>query len=278
MSNVRKFRSSRGRAKSAVRRRDSDSPNRVDHSCAASARERKRRPDRRIGRTRARLGQALRKLMEERPLEKISVQDVIELAGVSRSAFYAHYDDKVDLLLSDMDEFLERMAMLLVVRNEQSNRIAPVREFFTHVGESVQIRGALARSERLQDFFDLAVEHFARGIEARLKQITELGRAQQRQFDGPVAADIRHSGSESAAKKMNRQSGRKVAVETSHLIAHALAGAFISLLNSWIQKIQPQPAEKMDQLFHELAWRGMNDASRKACALQGGCGCLPNNK
>src|SRR3954451_8321622 len=69
-----------------------------------------RRVDRRVGRTRARLGQALRKLMERRPLEKLSVQDVVELAGVSRSAFYAHYDDKVDLLLSDMDEFLERMA------------------------------------------------------------------------------------------------------------------------------------------------------------------------
>ena len=133
----------------------------------------KRRVDRRVGRTRARLGQALRKLMEQRPLEKISVQDVVELAGVSRSAFYAHYDDKVDLLLSDMDEFLERMAMLLVVRNEQSNRIAPVHEFFAHVGEAEEIRGALARSERLQDFFDLAVEHFARGIELRLRQLAE---------------------------------------------------------------------------------------------------------
>ena len=136
----------------------------------------KRRVDRRVGRTRARLGQALRKLMEQRPLEKISVQDVIELAGVSRSAFYAHYDGKVDLLLSDMDEFLERMAMLLVVRSEQSNRIAPVQEFFTHVGEAEEIRGALARSERLQDFFDLAVEHFARGIELRLRQLVLCNR------------------------------------------------------------------------------------------------------
>src|SRR5947209_20367129 len=84
----------------------------------------KRRVDRRVGRTRARLGQALRKLMEQRPLEKISVQDVVELAGVSRSAFYAHYDDKVELLLSEMDELLEIIAMLLVVRYEKSSRIA----------------------------------------------------------------------------------------------------------------------------------------------------------
>ena len=171
--------------------------------------------DRRVKRTRDRLGQALRKLMEERPLEKISVQDVIELAGVSRSAFYAHYDDKIDLLLSDMDEFLERMAMLLVVQNEQSDRIAPVREFFSHVGKAVEIRAALARSERLQDFFDLAVEHFGRGIEARLRQITERKTTQPRQ-----------SGLRPVAKKSNRRSGLE-------LTAHALAGAFIGLLNSW---------------------------------------------
>jgi AcrR family transcriptional regulator len=189
----------------------------------------KRRSDRRVGRTRARLGQALRKLMEERPLEEISVQDVIELARVSRSAFYAHYDDKVDLLLSDMDEFLERMATLLLVRNEQSNRIAPVREFFAHVGEAVEIRAALARSERLQDFFDLAVDHFARGIELRLKQLAERDKVQR----------------------------RSAAVARSDLIAHALAGAFIGFLNAWTRKGQPHSAETMDTLFHELAWAGI---------------------
>jgi AcrR family transcriptional regulator len=189
----------------------------------------KRRPDRRLGRTRARLGQALRKLMEERPLEKITVQNVIALAGVSRSAFYDHYNDKVDLLLSDMDEFLERMAMLLVVKNEQSDRIAPAREFYGHVGEAVEIRAALAASERLQDFFDLAVEHFARGIELRLKQIAAREKTQ----------------------------GRSGTDRRSDLIAHALAGAFIGFLNSWIRNGQRQTADTMDILFHELAWSGM---------------------
>jgi len=199
-----------------------------------------RTPDRRVRRTRDRLGQALRKLMEKRPLEKISVQDVIELAGVSRSAFYAHYDDKVDLLLSDMDEFLERMAMLLVIRNEQSNRIAPVREFFSHVGESVEIRGALARSERLQDFFDLAVEHFGRGIAARLKQITNR----------PPRSDCSTSQRLNSSRSQRGQPG-------SDLMAHALAGAFIGLLDSWIRTGQRQSAESMEKLFHNLAWRGL---------------------
>ena len=209
-----------------------------------SAKSIKRQPDRRVGRTRTRLGQALRKLMEEQPLEKISVQDVIELAGVSRSAFYSHYDDKVDLLLSDMDEFLERMAMLLVIRNEKSNRIAPVREFFAHVGEAVEIRAALARSERLQDFFDLAVEHFARGIEARLKQITEREKTERQSRTGGTLASRR----------------RPSHAASSDLIAHALAGAFIGFLNSWIGNGRPQSAETMDTLFHEFAWAGIRSA------------------
>ena len=236
MLSVQKIRASRRRSKS-VRRGDSDNPNRVDNTASPA---RTRRPDRRIRRTRDRLGQALRKLMEERPLEKISVQDVIELAGVSRSAFYAHYDDKVDLLLSDMDEFLERMAMLLVLRNEQSNRIAPVREFFSHVGEAEEIRGALARSDRLQDFFDLAVEHFARGIEARLKQLSEV------RFVGQP-------------HRLPGQATRLPYNPKSDfpLVSHALAGAFISLLNSWLAKNQPQSSEKMDILFHEFAWGGL---------------------
>src|SRR5205814_4162084 len=202
-----------------------------------SAKSVKRRVDRRVGRTRARLGQALRKLMEQRPLEKISVQDVVELAGVSRSAFYAHYDDKVDLLLSDMDEFLERMAMLLVVRNEQSNRIAPVHEFFAHVGEAEEIRGALARSERLQDFFDLAVEHFARGIELRLRQLAEREKTQpQRPRSGSTA------------------------VASSDLVAHALAGAFIGFLNSWLRNGRPLSAKALDTMFHRFAWAGITSA------------------
>jgi len=127
--------------------------------------------------------------------------------------------------------------MLLVVRSEQSNRIAPVHEFFAHVGEAEEIRGALARSERLQDFFDLAVEHFARGIELRLRQLAEREKTQpQRPRDGSTA------------------------VASSDLVAHALAGAFIGFLNSWLRNGRPLSAKAMDTLFHRFAWAGITSA------------------
>ncbi|UBU16417.1 TetR/AcrR family transcriptional regulator [Nonomuraea gerenzanensis] len=53
--------------------------------------------DRRVRRTRSALAGALIELAEERDLSRISVSDVAEGAGVSRSAFYDHYRDVHEL-------------------------------------------------------------------------------------------------------------------------------------------------------------------------------------
>jgi AcrR family transcriptional regulator len=53
--------------------------------------------DRRVLRTRAALARALIKLVEERELSRISVSDVAEHAGVSRTAFYDHFRDVHEL-------------------------------------------------------------------------------------------------------------------------------------------------------------------------------------
>jgi AcrR family transcriptional regulator len=54
--------------------------------------------DPRIRRTRQLLQQALEKLLETKEFEKISVQDVTEVATVNRATFYDHYADKFALL------------------------------------------------------------------------------------------------------------------------------------------------------------------------------------
>ena len=159
--------------------------------------------------------------MQQKPLSKISVLDVLKHAHVSRSAFYAHYSDKVDLLLTDMDEFLESVATHLSRAGDPSERVAVVAEFFAHVGDAERIRTALARSGHLGDFYDLARQHFARGIEQRLK---ELPRAH-----------------------------RVPSLERSAL-AHAMAGALIAQLDWWLWKGKPVPATEMDRLFHQLVW------------------------
>ena len=65
--------------------------------------KKKTTPDRRIQRTRQLLLDSLIKLILERGYETITVQDIIDRANVGRSTFYAHFQDKEDLLLSGFE-------------------------------------------------------------------------------------------------------------------------------------------------------------------------------
>jgi len=46
-------------------------------------------------------------LMHEKNFDDITVQNVLDRAGVGRSTFYVHYRDKEDLFLSDVEDFLD---------------------------------------------------------------------------------------------------------------------------------------------------------------------------
>ncbi len=190
------------------------------------AHQARQKVDRRVLRTRDRLGDALVALMQEKPFNDITVQEVLDRAGVSRSTFYVHYRDKDDLFLSDVDEFLEFMAGALSRHAEKSERVAPVREFFAHVAEAERLYAALVEAGRIPDFIELAEEHFARGIERRL---TEIPRAQ----GGDAAARV--------------------------LLAHALAGAMLSMLQWWLDRGMPNSPEQMDALFHQMVWSGVGN-------------------
>ena len=54
--------------------------------------------DPRVRRTRGLLQDALRKLLEQKEFDRISVQDISEAATLNRATFYAHYADKFALL------------------------------------------------------------------------------------------------------------------------------------------------------------------------------------
>ena len=56
------------------------------------------RLDPRIRRTRQLLQDALRRLLEQKEFDKITIQDITEAATLNRATFYAHYPDKFKLL------------------------------------------------------------------------------------------------------------------------------------------------------------------------------------
>lgn len=184
-----------------------------------------RKIDVRVRRTRDALGDALVELIHEKPFGAITVQQVLDRADVGRSTFYTHFRGKDDLFLSDVEDFFESMSTLLSRRREASNRVAPVREFFAHVAGWRDFYVALVASGKVRDVLELGQGYFARAIEQRLAEL-------------PPARAI--------------TSMRRTA------LAHALAGALMSLLSWWIGRgIHESPAQ-MDDLFHHLVWSGIN--------------------
>jgi AcrR family transcriptional regulator len=181
--------------------------------------------DARVRRTRDALGDALVALMQEKPFDTITVQDVLDRAHVSRSTFYSHYSDKDDLLMSDAEEFFERLSMTLSAHGDKSDRVFPVQEFFTHLADVQPFYKALVKSGRFQENMELARGHFARGIERRL---SELPRA------------------------------RSIPTNELPAIAFTHAGALLSLLTWWLDRGMREPPEQMDALFHRMLWNGVS--------------------
>ncbi len=180
--------------------------------------------DSRVRRTRNLLGDALLELMQERPFESITVQHVLDRAGIGRSTFYAHYRDKNDLFLSDMEDFLEMMSSLLLRRQEVSNRVAPVREFFAHVAEMRHLLSALTAADKMRDFLEMAQGYFARSIDERLATLA---------------------------------ASRAIPVSQRTAMAHACAGSLLSLISWWIAQSSPASPEAMDELYHQMVWSGV---------------------
>lgn len=60
--------------------------------------------DKRVKRTRERLRKALLELILEMPYDEITVRHILLRADTSRSAFYAHFRDKDDLLMAGLPE------------------------------------------------------------------------------------------------------------------------------------------------------------------------------
>ena len=75
--------------------------------------------------TKEALGAALKQMLTIKPIEKITVKDLVEICGVNRQTFYYHFDDVYDLL-----EW---------VFEEDANRVLPQEVVYEHWREDVQV-------------------------------------------------------------------------------------------------------------------------------------------
>jgi len=118
---------------------------------AATLRERKLTPGRRLPHDevarnqRERLFAALVAVVAEKGYEATRVADLLELSGVSRSAFYEHFGDKEDCLLAALGQFVSPAINAAVGRGAASPTEERVREAFTGLVQMIVDQAPAAR-------------------------------------------------------------------------------------------------------------------------------------
>lgn len=99
-----------------------------------------RKTDRRVQRTQQLLRAALVSLIQEKGFEALTVQDIVDRANVGRATFYAHFDNKEDLLVSGFEDLRaslrQRQREALSRRGGVEDRACAFSyEMFAHVNE-----------------------------------------------------------------------------------------------------------------------------------------------
>lgn len=182
----------------------------------------KKEEDRRIVKTRQVIQEALFSLMQEKPYNKITIQEIIDRANVGRSTFYSHYETKEDLLLCSIGQLLEMFSQYIVnylEMEKESFRPLPVAALFEHIGENSKLIKGMMKSDSSEPFFNKVQANWNSSISRYL---------------------------ESKLPK-NMEPAIPVVILTNHI-----SSTLIHLLKWWINNKMPYTPKQMDHYFQEL--------------------------
>ena len=175
-----------------------------------------KKEDRRCRKTKFAIKSALLTNKKEKPVSKISISELTELADVNRKTFYNHYAD-IDSVLRDLeDEFLERL-FSLIDRDNIWNGLENPAPFFEKLFLEIQ---------NDQPFFKLLIEsgehvHLVFNFRTRLRDM--WGEQLQSRSD----------------------------IDPQLLICFMdfIASGTVSILESWIGNADQVPLERLSQLI-----------------------------
>jgi len=180
--------------------------------------------DRRVSRTRQRMRSALTELMQRKRYDRITVQDILDRAEVSRSTFYAHCRDKDDLLLSGFERVLESVTRPAIVTPPSCPEAFPTVELFRHVGDHRHLYRALVWGGAAELVFQRAQTFLEPRFEAHLAALLAPGHRPSVPLDA---------------------------------LARFATWTLMGQLRWWLEQERPDPPERVDAVFQELVLPGV---------------------
>ena len=204
--------------------------------------------DRRVQKTRKLLQDALIELVAEKSYESVSIREILERANVGRSTFYAHFQDKDQLLHSILDRldglFVQHEKLFLDAKKNfgdadimnLAQEFSPTFSLFQFIGQN-------------QRFFKAMLGNRGYGIFA--KPVYDYVFAHVHGlFTKPAHNDmVAHM---HAPFKMLRSHEKYGSLE-SEIAAHYFVSALMGIMVWWVEKDMPCTAEEIDRLFRQLA-------------------------
>ena len=175
-------------------------------------------PDPRVQRTTLALGHALIELAREKDFDRITVQEIIDRAGIGRATFYSHYRNKTDALHSGFERVFAMCEAALEPPTARGARLLPVTEFLEHVQSAAGLMDSLRRAGELDTMWQLCADYAARIIDRRL------------------------AATAGGASRANHP-----------LLPVMLAGAFVELVRWWELHAATTSPRELDAAFHAFA-------------------------
>ena len=179
--------------------------------------------DPRVRRSTRALGAALVELMAEDKFDDITVQDILDRAGVGRATFYSHFRNKNDVLHSSYEHMFSWLETKVDEPSGFRRRIVPVREFIEHIGDSTQLVRVLRESGQMREMSELGVEFLARMIEKRIRPIPGA--------KSPVPAPLVSRMLAGALMQMIEWHG----IHHEQMIPASVDATFHGLANTWLR-------------------------------------------
>jgi AcrR family transcriptional regulator len=184
-----------------------------------------KRRDRRVQRTQQLIRSALLSLIREKGFEALTVQEIIDRANVGRATFYAHFDNKDDLLVSGFDDLraslkARQREALLRGRTIEDRVLGFSQEVFAHTHE-------------FRDIFRVMVGK-------------RSGAAVQRLLHKLVVELVREDVKEALGRRENN-------AVSSEALVQFIAGALFGLLMWWLSGKTRLSVTEINTLFRKLA-------------------------
>lgn len=212
-------------------------------------------PDRRVQKTRKLLQDALIELVAEKGYDSVTIREILDKANVGRSTFYAHFQDKDQLLhtiLERLDELFEqhKKQALEAMKNpgsadgaDLSLGLSATLSLFQFVGQNHRFFKAML-GDRGYGIFARPVYDY---VFAHLHGI----------FTGPIYEDVFAHLHAPFKRPLSREKYGSLEAE---IAAHYFASALMGVLVWWVEKDMPCTAEEIDGLFRQLVMPGFRYA------------------